>query len=63
MQESGFVLSDRSSYGGLMRLPAWLLLDENRQVVASVRACSAEEARRVFVKGGLSGVWLRRADP
>lgn len=49
----------RRSYSGLMRQPAWLLYDGD-ELVASVRARSANEARELFKKAGLQGTMLTR---
>ena len=49
------------SYSRTMLQPAWLLLDDERNVVASVRAQDPEAARLKFTLAGLSGAWLRKA--
>lgn len=54
-------MGSRGSYSGLSALPAWILLDEDKNIVASVRAPDAEEARRIFKWFDLSGKWIRRA--
>lgn len=53
-------IGTRQSYRRLMELPAWLLLDDQKQTVASVRAEDEHEARRLFCEAGLEGRWLRR---
>lgn len=40
-------------------MPAWWLLDKERELVASVRAEDAHEAARIFRKHGLAGKWVR----
>jgi hypothetical protein len=52
--------TNRRSYRGLMMLPAWLLFD-GEQLVASVRAASADDARVLFKKAKLEGTHMRRA--
>lgn len=58
--------ASRRSYRDLSRMPAWLLLDAEDGVVASVRAPGAEDAKLLF-KTGLplddvrAGVRIRRA--
>lgn len=65
----------RRSYSGLMRLPAWWLFDggaaigqpvpdgrlrPGERLVASVRAATADDARRLFKDAGLTGTHMRR---
>lgn len=54
-------MNNRRSYSRLVRMEAWLLLDEDDEIVGSVRAPSAQDARRIFKQGGLTGVRVRRA--
>lgn len=42
-------------------LPAWVLVDENDDIVASVRAETALAAREEFIREGQSGARIRRA--
>jgi hypothetical protein len=55
------VLSRRRGYRHLSSLPAFHLLDTDHNLVASVRAQDADEARTIFKLFGLSGEWLRTA--
>lgn len=55
-------MSQRRSYSGLMRLPAWRLDDAEDGIIASVRAATAQEARELFRAHGLAGSRVRRAD-
>lgn len=41
-------------------MQAWWLLDENRKMTASVRAKTAEDARKIFQAHGLTGRWIHR---
>lgn len=52
-------MSDRRSYSGLMRLPAYGLYSAQGELVATVRASSAEDARAIFRRHRLSGVVVR----
>lgn len=56
------------SYRVLSRLPAWSLLDENKQLIATCRAATSMEARRIFKRAELDhpryfsgGKYLRKA--
>lgn len=51
----------RSSYRGLMGKPAWLLYN-GEELIASVRADDADDARELFRAAGLRGTHVRRAD-
>jgi hypothetical protein len=42
--------------------PAWWLLDENRELVAAIRAPSAQAAREHFKREGLTGARVVRAE-
>lgn len=50
------------SYSEQLAQPAWWLLDENRKLVASIRAPSAQAARHEFKRQGLTGVRVVRAE-
>lgn len=51
---------ERRSYRNLMALPAWGLYDAAGQIVASVRAESAQAAREIFKREGHVGERVRR---
>jgi hypothetical protein len=50
------------SYKEQLALPAWWLVDEHRNVIASFRAATALEARDEFRRNGLSGARVVRAE-
>lgn len=53
--------TSRFSYRGLSSLPAWLLVDERDEIVASIRAETAFRARDLFRERGLYGARVVRA--
>jgi hypothetical protein len=55
-------VTDRHSYSGVSALPAWWLMDADGNLVASIRAATAVEARDLFKREGLSGVRVKRAE-
>lgn len=44
-----------------MQMPAWLLYD-GEELIASIRATGADDARELFKGAGLTGTHVRRAD-
>lgn len=53
-------MTNRRSYRGLMRLPAWGLYDASNELVATVRAETAWDARDIFLADRHVGVRVRR---
>ena len=50
------------SYYDQLAQPAWWLLDQDRNLVASIRAPTAQAARMEFKRQGLTGVRVVRAE-
>jgi hypothetical protein len=50
------------SYSEQLAKPAWILVDERDQTVASIRADTALEARDIFRASGMQGVRVKRAN-
>jgi hypothetical protein len=57
---SGVPPANRRSYMHLSQLPSWWLLDENKKLIASVRAEDADVARSIFKRAGHVGKWIRK---
>lgn len=55
-------MTNRRSYRGLSRLPAYGLYDTAGRLVATIRAASATDARDLFRRHGLSGARVRRVE-
>lgn len=55
-------LDDRASYSEVSALPAWVLVDAEDRIVASVRAPTAIRARDIFRENGQTGARVRRAE-
>ena len=53
-------MASRRSYRLISKMPAFWLLDEDKKIVASVRAHSAREAARIFRQHGLKGKYIGR---
>jgi hypothetical protein len=50
------------SYTEQLAKPAWILVDERDETVASIRADTALEARDIFKASGMQGVRVKRAN-
>lgn len=47
------------SYSSILTMPSWLLLDEDKNIVASIRAPNANATRMKLKGAGYKGAYLR----